>query len=71
MREEDILRRFGSTKAGHWEITKSNDGYQYKMNLHFAGKVVRKDLTNQVKGNTVFLPTTDDEEDTINQGIQR
>ena len=51
-----------------------------KINQHFAGKVVRKDLTNQVKGNA-SVPTyvleyllgqycATDDEDIINQGIE-
>ena len=51
-----------------------------KLNKHFEGKVVRKDLTKLVKGNAI-VPTyvleyllgqycaTDDEE-TINQGVE-
>ena len=52
-----------------------------KINLHFSGKVVRKDLTKAIKGNSV-VPTyvleyllgqycaTDDEE-SIQSGIER
>lgn len=51
-----------------------------KINLHFAGKVVRKDLTNQVKGNA-SVPTyvleyllgqycATDNEEIINEGIE-
>lgn len=51
-----------------------------KLNKHFGGKVVRKDLTKQVKGNAV-VPTyvleyllgqycATDDEDTINDGVK-
>ena len=51
-----------------------------KLNKHFGGKVVRKDLTKQVKGNAV-VPTyvleyllgqycATDNEDTINDGVK-
>lgn len=56
------------------------DAFNKKINEHFAGSVVRKDLTNQVKGNA-SAPTyvleyllgqycaTDDEE-TIKEGVK-
>ena len=51
-----------------------------KLNNHFGGKVVRKDLTNLVKGNAI-VPTyvleyllgqycATDDEDTINEGVE-
>ena len=55
-------------------------GIYKKINQHYVGKVFRKDLTNQVKGNasvpTYFLEyllgqyCATDDEDIINQGIE-
>lgn len=61
-------------------MTSNMNELDKKINAHFAGKVVRKDLTKLVKGNAI-VPTyvleyllgqycTTDDEETINKGVE-